>query len=647
MSRISVFPTDSDDQSVFIASQGVQAMRAVAAVLGGAACIYLVLANHFRTDPGIVPWLALALTVLVLVFLYSNRFRAAMVALLWGGMLLALFGGARRSGFDAPILVVLPVMVTAGGWLVDRRQAVSMMVVACLGVLLIAWMQWAQIPVTGAAVAPFGFPLVLLAVIVCGGILGSMSGNSFKHQFRKAVALSNNLSQQLTEVQDARERLHRLVYVDAITGLRSAHGQRQRMQELIDQHTPFSLLTVNLDGFRLVNDNFGPTVGNSVIAAVGEILARVVAHHGETARSTGAEFTVLTVNLIDLDPLRQLASSILERLRAPLKVGELTIYPDASIGVARSPLNTVQIDELFRMADVALHATKAHGGKNVGSYEPHMDADAQVRLWFDHHLRLALEGRQLALHFQPKVGLGDGAVQSVEALLRWTHPERGAIRPDQFIARAEVSGWIIPIGRWVLATAAQQAAEWAAAGLSIRIAVNVSAKQLADTELLDRLQAAQTQAGGLLDIELTESCVAENEHESTVFMSRCRAMGFGVHLDDFGTGFSSLARLAQLPLTLIKLDRAFVRPIGTDARSESLLRAMVSIGRELDLAMVAEGVETETQAQFLGDLGVQYAQGWLYAAAMAPQACRDWVHTQHRTVAARRAGETIKLLLKQ
>jgi diguanylate cyclase (GGDEF)-like protein len=629
MPQNSVSQPNNDDQSVFVASQGVQTLRVVAAVLGVASLLYIGLGRYSGTTVGSLPWLAVLLMLVVLVFLQLGRFRTALLVLLWCGVALALFGGVRRSGFDSPSLMALPVLVTTGGWLLGRRQAILMMGVASVGVALIAWMQWAKIPPITPAIAPFGFATVMLAVIVCGGVLGLMSSGSFKRQFHKAVALSASLSQQLTEVQDAGERLHTLVFVDATTGLRSAHGQRQRVRELIAQQKPFALMTVNLDGFRLINDNFGPTVGNSVIAAVGQVLAQTVGSAGEAARATGAEFTVLAVGLTDQAPLKALAEQVLLRLHDPLMVGELAIYPDASIGIARSPADSVELDELFRMADVALHETKGHGGKGICGYEPFMDTRAQEHLWLDHHLRNALAARQMALHYQPKLRLSDGAVTSVEALLRWTHPERGAIRPDQFIARAEVTGWIIPIGRWVLATAAQQAADWAAAGLSIRIAVNVSAKQLADTELLERLQAAQTLAGGLLDIELTESCVAENEQESSTFMAQCRAMGYGVHLDDFGTGYSSLARLAQLPLTMVKLDRAFVRPIGTDPKSDSLLRAMVSIGRELDLAMVAEGVETRPQAEFLNALGVQYVQGWLYAPAMAPQACRDWVHQQH------------------
>jgi cyclic di-GMP phosphodiesterase Gmr len=611
-----------------MAGEGVQTLRAVAAVLGLAAGGYVAIATYFGVTTGLIPWMALVLMGAVLAFVQLGRFRMALATLLWGAMVLALVGGVRRAGFNTPTLMALPVLVTAGGWLLGKRQGFAMIAVAFFGVMLIAWMQWAGFPDTGAPVAPFGYALVTFAVIVCGGVLGATSSSSFERQYRKAMALSDSLSLQLTEVQDAKQRLHALVYVDAITGLRSAHGQRERMRELMARETPFALMTVNLDGFRLINDNFGPTVGNAVIARVGQVLAGSVGHAGEPARSTGAEFTVLVPELVDKAALKTLATQVLEQLREPVLVGDLTVYPQASIGMACSPQDSAQEDDLIRMADVALHATKTQGGSGVCGYEPHMDTDAQEFMWLDQNLRGALQAQQMALHYQPKLRLRDGAVVSVEALLRWTHPERGAIRPDKFIARAEATGTIIPIGRWVLASAAQQAAQWAAAGMPVRIAVNVSAKQLADAELLGHLKAAQALAGGLLDIELTESCVADKEHESQFFMAQCRSMGYGVHLDDFGTGYSSLARLAQLPLTMIKLDRAFVRPIGTDGKSDSLLRAMVSIGRELDLSIVAEGVETPAQAEFLNALGVQYVQGWLYAAAMAPQACREWVCKQ-------------------
>lgn len=267
-------------------------------------------------------------------------------------------------------------------------------------------------------------------------------------------------------------------------------------------------------------------------------------------------------------------------------------------------------------------------------------------MWLDHHLRGALEANQFALHYQPKLLLESGRATSVEGLLRWTHPERGNIPPDHFISRAEATGLIIPIGQWVLETAALQAAKWAEQGRAVRVAINVSARQLVDPELMPRLRSAQSIAAGLLDIELTESSLIANEKDCLEFVAQCRSMGFGVHLDDFGTGYSSLARLGSMPLTVIKLDRAFISPIGKSQKSDALLKAMTSIGKELRLQVVAEGVETQEQADYLQALGVRYAQGWLYARAMSGPDCDDWltVNLEGRTPEEAAASTFVGLL---
>lgn len=440
------------------------------------------------------------------------------------------------------------------------------------------------------------------------------------------------LSRQLQKIQESDGKLRDLVYVDSGTGLRTTHAQRERIGELIAAQTPFALLTLNMDDFRLVNDNLGPTGGNAIIAEAASVILAAVAGDGEVARSAGAEFSVLVVGEIGPQRLQAVGQRILGALTSPLSYNDVRIHLGLSIGIARCPVDTNELDELLRFANVAVHEAKKHGGRCIYQYELAMDELARQNLWLDHNLRAALDLLQFELHYQPKLLLASQRATSVEALLRWKHPERGNIRPDQFIPRAEATGLIIPIGRWVINAAAVQAAKWAEQGRPIRIAVNVSAKQLADSNLVDILKAAQTIAHGLLDIELTESCLAENEKETLSFIAQSRELGFGVHLDDFGTGYSSLARLGNLPLTMIKLDRAFITPIGKSEKSDALVRAMVSVGKELRLQIVAEGVETQEQADYLHGLGVGYAQGWLYAPAMASEKCGDWL-TENANVA--------------
>jgi diguanylate cyclase (GGDEF)-like protein len=430
---------------------------------------------------------------------------------------------------------------------------------------------------------------------------------------------------QLRKIERTDNQLRDMVYLDTVTSLRSAYGQRERMAELLTLQTPFALLAVSLDDFSIINDNLGPAGGDAIIVAAANAIKAAVGDAGELARATGAEFTVLVQNITRKDQLEALAKEILASTTLPLRYSNASIYVDLSIGIACSPGDAQQVDELIRMATVALHEAKERGGRGVCGYEPFLDIASQDKVWMDHNLRLALDGNQFELHFQPKLLLSDQQVTGVEALLRWQHPQRGPIQPDQFIPRAEASGLIVPIGRWVIETASRQAAIWVEQGRPIRIAINLSAKQLADVDLLQFLREAQVCAGGMLDIELTESSLIANERETRSFIVQCRELGFGVHLDDFGTGYSSLSRLGTLPLTLIKLDRSFITPIGRSEKADALVKAVVAIGKELRISIVAEGVETQEQADYLNGLGVRYAQGWLYAPAMASTACESWL----------------------
>jgi cyclic di-GMP phosphodiesterase Gmr len=228
------------------------------------------------------------------------------------------------------------------------------------------------------------------------------------------------------------------------------------------------------------------------------------------------------------------------------------------------------------------------------------------------------------------VDLKDGICNSVEALIRWTHSEAGSIRPDVFIPRCESNGLIIALGYWIIMTAASNAAKWSGMGCTVRIAINISVHQLTDPALLSKLQEAQLIAGGLLDFELTESCFMSNEPHFLELINRIRKLKFGIHLDDFGTGYSSLSRLKDLPLTVLKLDKVFVQDIENVERGQKLLRAMIHMARELELQVVAEGVETQEQADFLKAHGVEYAQGWLYAPAMPSDDLIKWYATNRK-----------------
>jgi predicted signal transduction protein with EAL and GGDEF domain len=442
-----------------------------------------------------------------------------------------------------------------------------------------------------------------------------------------AVGFANSrdiVSSQLAHIQQVESEMRDLVYMDAATGMRSSHAQRERLTELIEKKTEFSFMIIGLQDFELINNNFGPSTALSVVAAVAARIERVLPDHCELARSSERRLSIIALGVVEEKALQSIVDQILAPMAQPVALSEAHVYVKLSIGAAVHPLHGTQAEELTRNAGIALFAARRQMGSVFCMFEPQMQETGQRDHWLDHNLRSGFESGQFALHYQPKVFLSDGALASVEALLRWTHPQRGNIAPDEFIHRCEANGMIIPLGRWIIETAARQAATWFGKGLAVRVAINLSAKQLADPELLPRLEQAQLIAQGLLDLELTESSFIENEKQIEAFTHSCRELGFGVHLDDFGTGYSSLSRLGNLPLTVLKLDRSFVFEIGRSEKGRALLRSMIGIAHELKLNVVAEGVENEVQADFLRLLGVSQAQGWLYAPAMSAQDLDAW-----------------------
>lgn len=426
------------------------------------------------------------------------------------------------------------------------------------------------------------------------------------------------------------EVLHTLVYEDELTGLSSRYALRERLMSLIERREEFGLLAIKPRDFSLLRDNFGPDGADEVLVAVASALKTLLPAPAVVARSLGVEFTVLMPGPGGIEEMQRLGRMVLQRFTQPLSLKRTELVVPVSIGIACHPLHGVELEELLRNADTALHSAQEDGGRTQRVYDPRMQQRARERLWLDHHLRKALELQQLELHYQPKLDLRTGHCLGVEALLRWRHPKRGLIRPDLFIARAEDNGQIAAIGRWVIVSAASQAAQWRAQGLPTRIAVNISARQFQDADLLRWLSECQRAAHGLLDVELTESSVIGDPARTAAFMQECRALGYKVFLDDFGTGFSSLAMLARLPIDVIKLDRSFLKSGPEQERSEALMKSVVSVAKELNLSIVAEGVETIAQEAFLRDIGVHTAQGWLYAVAMPPAEYPAWLQSRQR-----------------
>ncbi|MGX1960615.1 cyclic di-GMP phosphodiesterase [Serratia proteamaculans] len=435
----------------------------------------------------------------------------------------------------------------------------------------------------------------------------------------------------ITEERRAQERLRVLANTDIITGLPNRNAIQDKITQSIAARDGNSvgLVYLDLDNFKKVNDAYGHMFGDRLLVEVSLAVLSCLAEDQTLARLGGDEFLVLAKQA-DREMLQRLAQRIIDRLKTPFRIGLIEVYTGCSIGIALCPEHGNDLDSLIRSADTAMYVAKEHGKRTYTVFSPEMNKRVAEYMWLDTNLRKGLEQNQLVVYYQPKIEAISGRVCSVEALVRWDSPERGLIPPLQFISYAEESGLIGPLGRWVLQTAAKQAAQWQRQGLQLRVAVNLSARQLVDDSIVeDLVQVLQHNrlTPCLLDFELTESSLIEDEKRAREVITRLRELGAQVHLDDFGTGYSSLAQLARIPLDAIKLDKSFVRGVNDNPVSQSLVRAIVAAAEALKFRVIAEGVETESENRFLDEIGVDEKQGFLFARPMLPEQLEHWLQS--------------------
>ncbi|PLC52581.1 cyclic di-GMP phosphodiesterase [Pollutimonas nitritireducens] len=434
----------------------------------------------------------------------------------------------------------------------------------------------------------------------------------------------------VTEERKAQARLLELATVDTLTSLPNRHAIYEKITAAIKLGDRFGVIFLDLDNFKQVNDHYGHLIGDNLIQAVALNIKTCLRDGDIVARLGGDEFLVFVKDGTDA-LMEGVAQRIMDRLRMPISLGLIEVYTGCSIGIAMFPAHGQTLDDLIRCADTAMYVAKDAGKRTYRMFAPQMDDKVSEYIWLDRNLRKALDLDQLELYYQPKLCLETGVVRSVEALLRWDSPERGRISPIDFIKFAEDSGLIVPLGKWVMRTAAKQAASWLASGLNIRVAINVSARQLSNSFVVQDFAQAIRESGHascLLDIELTESCLIEDEAMALAAIRQFRELGAQIHLDDFGTGYSSLSQVARLPLDMIKLDRSFVSAINEKPTSQALVRSMVAVAEQLKIQVVAEGVETDAEAEFLKSIGVDYAQGYLYARPMPAKEFADWLNNK-------------------
>ncbi len=432
----------------------------------------------------------------------------------------------------------------------------------------------------------------------------------------------------ITEERRAQERLRVLANTDTITGLPNRNAIHELISDAITARgdTQVGVVYLDLDNFKKVNDAYGHMFGDQLLQAVALAILSCLDEGQTLARLGGDEFIVLATDTSQ-GALEAMASRILTRLRQPFRIGLIEVYTGCSLGIALAPQHGNDRESVIRNADTAMYTAKENGRGKFCVFSPEMNQRVFEYLWLDTNLRKALDNDQLLIHYQPKI-TWRGEVRSLEALVRWQSPERGLIPPMEFISYAEESGLIVPLGRWVMLDVVRQVAKWRDKGINLRVAVNVSARQLADQTIFSDLKQALKDLSFEycpIDVELTESCLIENEELALSVILQFSRLGAQIHLDDFGTGYSSLSQLARFPIDAIKLDQAFVRDIHKQSISQSLVRAIVAVAQALNLQVIAEGVESAKEDAFLTKNGVNERQGYLFAKPMPAAAFERWL----------------------
>jgi diguanylate cyclase (GGDEF)-like protein/PAS domain S-box-containing protein len=445
----------------------------------------------------------------------------------------------------------------------------------------------------------------------------------------RAVRMAGSQS-DITQRKAAEERLLHDAFHDTLTGLPNRTLLIDRLSRAIlrmKRHADyqFACLFLDLDGFKIINDSLGHQIGDQLLIAIGRRLESCVRRGDTVARLGGDEFIILADDLEEPGDVIRMANRALEELQAPFCLNGEELVTTASIGIALSDPTYDRAEDLLRDADIAMYRAKARGKAGHVIFDKAMHTLAVTRLKLEADLRHAAVRQEFRLHYQPIVSLKSGGIDSFEALVRWNHPERGLIPPDDFIPLAEETRLILPIGMWVLREAANELARFQSAArtpMPLTISVNLSCRQFLQPDLVPQIERILLETGldpHRLRMEITESVIMEHVETAFTTLSRLKALGVKLAMDDFGKGYSSLSYLHQFPFDTLKIDRSFIARLGGGENME-IVRTIVSLANGLGLDVVAEGVETTTQLSLLRELGCQFGQGYLLSRPLSGEA---------------------------
>jgi diguanylate cyclase (GGDEF)-like protein len=495
---------------------------------------------------------------------------------------------------------------SSGGVMIRRLLPAVVILPAALG--------WIQLEAQKAQLVDPDFEMWLLVVLIMS-VFAILVGWNGRLLFRADIDHAN------AEKMLAYQATH-----DALTELPNRRLFTEQLARELDRAkktgATTAVLFLDLDLFKVINDSLGHVVGDELLVAAGERICQSLDKGDLGARISGDEFTVLLPNLASRERAVEVSNRLLTAFGVPFTLGPHEVFTTASIGIAYSEPNDTPVN-LIRHADIAMYQAKARGKARVEIFEPTMDVAAMRRLELETELRRAIDKGELRVYYQPEVEIESGALVGMEALVRWEHPDRGLISPSEFIAVAEETGLILPIGRWVMYEACRQAREWQQKyrpQLALMVSVNLSGKHFQQATLINEVAEVLKKTGidpTSVILEITENVAMEGAETTIEILTRLKSLGVLLAIDDFGTGFSSLSYLKRFPVDLLKIDKSFVDGVALKGPDSAIVQAIIALGHALGLKVIAEGVETMEQVAELRALGSELGQGFYYSKPLS------------------------------
>ncbi|AHJ13320.1 putative bifunctional diguanylate cyclase/phosphodiesterase [Sulfurospirillum multivorans] len=431
----------------------------------------------------------------------------------------------------------------------------------------------------------------------------------------------------ISDRKNAQRDMLFLAHNDTLTKLPNRVYLRQELEQRLMEESSLCFLFLDLDRFKTINDMYGHTIGDKVIQVVAERLKSVLNPSDFIACVGGDEFVILSNEALHVEALCQ---KLIKGLDAPIAISDEQFKLSVSIGVACCPHDGKSFEALFKNADTAMYEAKTHPTKNYLFYMSSMTEHLLTISKFDNDLKHAIENDEFILHYQPQINLHSNAIIGMEALVRWQHPVKGLLSPYNFIARAEETRLIIPLGLFIFKKALEQAKRWQDENFfNGIIAINISNVQIEEEDFIEQIEAIRQKievSALSIELEVTESSFMNNPMQSSKTLQKLENLGYKISIDDFGTGYSSLSYLKQLPLHKLKIDRSFIRDLPRDRDDQAISKAIIALGKTLELEVLAEGVETEEQKAFLIDNGCDSMQGFLFAKPMSAEALESFLH---------------------